>query len=245
MAVAQKPRRYTGGGMSFAEYQREQESKILEKMTNNNVVSTFPEAVANNTRESDVNEDPDKAFFESLDSHVHFLVAFTQKLKVARDAGQKHEFSGFAGAIRARLDGIMDEIRSYYVFEKLPDAFLVDKEPVKKQIDKLAISLIGKGDELLVRAKLASGVWPPPNADADMMKATMPCLASVKEAIQFAKKVVELARETKSLNWNPLDEHKRRCKQTPLVGTVFKDFAALENVLLNVRLTYRLVFSFS
>jgi len=61
---------------------------------------------------------------------------------------------------------------------------------LKSMIHSLVLGMGGQSSELLTRVNLSRGVWPPPNAEANMMDAALAIAASVKELVNSAKTAI-------------------------------------------------------
>jgi len=61
---------------------------------------------------------------------------------------------------------------------------------LKSMIHSLVLGMGGQSSELLTRVNLSRGVWPPPNAEANMMEAALAMAASVKELVNSSKTAI-------------------------------------------------------
>lgn len=49
-------------------------------------------------------------------------------------------------------------------------------------------------DQIILNAKLASGIWPPQNAATDMLMSTKPVIEKVKELVSYVKLACNIIR---------------------------------------------------
>jgi hypothetical protein len=80
------------------------------------------------------------------------------------------------------VDGKMAELQSVELDSSI--------YKLKTMIHSLVLGMGGQTSELLTRVNLSQGVWPPPNAESNMMDAALAMASSVKELVNSTKTAV-------------------------------------------------------
>lgn len=168
----------------------------------------------------------DKPFLTGLDDSIRQFVTAVQKLKAAKDDEQKVEFITLAGFIFTRVDALLDGVLEYYLFKSVDDEYRLepDRPKLKREFYTLKAALLTVGNELMLKSKLASGVWPPPNANEDMMKSAMDVAAHVKQLRALVDEAVKALRATEDETRRKMEAHMGDWNQSAHVRSLFNQF---------------------
>ncbi len=232
--------------LSYSEYQRQNENKVLNQIAAStaeysNSSAASPIQTSNSQlsgAQSQMKQVPqsspaDENFFASLDNLVRQFVQAVQTLKQANAESQKATYASAAASIYARIDAIFEEIAVYYIFKSMEDNFSVDGQiTYKKKMAKYRELLFGAADGVILKSKLAAGVWPPPGAADEMIKATLPCVVGVKECVDYVKKAVRLIRNTENEERRKMEAFMSEWEHSAKVRNVFNQWEQLQMVAL-------------
>lgn len=178
--------------LDYVEYQRQAETKILEEI---NQTKRFSFSDNFSTKSC-----PDDKFFDSLENWIRQVEHYEQKLISSVESNRKEDYVSLASALYARYDALIEETRPYYLFNDLSADFRIDfstdKEPFIRILRNYCSEILKNGDNCILRAKIASGFWPPENATQDMLDAAKSCKKLSHELIDYVKKACSVIRET-------------------------------------------------
>ena len=188
----------------------------------------------------------DRKFFDNIDNHVKLFVQAVQSLKQASAQDQKQSFATIAASIYARIDALVQDVSQYYLFKTLEDTFtlgpaeytveqqltLKDSDDCYltywKRITKFRELLLRNADNIILKSKLAAGVWPPPEAVQDMVKSTIPCVVGLKQLGDYLKKVCYQVRLTDNAERTKLEIFMREWEQSARVRQVFDELERMK-----------------
>ncbi|KAI3636881.1 hypothetical protein MIR68_005148 [Amoeboaphelidium protococcarum] len=229
-------------GMSYSDYQRQAESKILDQIVAQKTVNS-PTQVSTDSRSMPVpptsplpaigaTQNPqDQAFFSSIDNWVRQFVQCVQKLKAAKDQDLKSEYVVHASAAYTKCDGLIDEVRPYYLFRDVSMSFIVNPEvsrtPFQIMLRDFQTSILMLSDQIILNAKLASGIWPPQNAATDMLMSTKPVIEKVKELVSYVKLACNIIRQTESEERTKMESFMKDWVQNQNVRNLFNQWEKL------------------
>jgi hypothetical protein len=185
----------------------------------------------------DIQELLDDPFLQTLDNLTHQFVKSIQKLKAYKEQNRMEEFISATSAISARADAIVEEVRGYYLFENVPETVVVpgtENSTVKKVLTTKCEEVLLLAEEITLRGKLASGVWPPPNAAQEMLMATIPCVAAIKSLTTFAKDSTILIRKTEDSQRRKIENWRQEWLQNERVRTLFETWEKSQTSTLQV-----------
>jgi len=130
----------------------------------------------------------DTAFLLDLEASIKNFVTALIKFKTVKEKAEKDNYLTSA-------NGVLDEATSIAkkVDTKMSDLKVEldsDLYKLKAAIHNLVVGMGAQGSELLTRVNLSRGVWPPPNAEANMMEAALAMASTVKELVNSTKTAV-------------------------------------------------------
>jgi hypothetical protein len=207
--------------MSYKEYQRQQESKIWSQMQQSESVHfslqsspRTPDPPQKQPDEQPQTSGADQDFFDSLDAIVRGFVQAVTKLKRNREFELKMEYVACSTEMTARVNELMDAARGYHLLQNIPEDFKVDdRGPLfVKALALKCAELTKVAQAALTKAKIASGVWPPPEAPEEMMRALAPVATGVKGFVDFVKTAVRALRILDAPRKGPVAEEKLKTK---------------------------------
>jgi len=186
-----------------------------------------------------VETDPDHPFFTTLDEMVKQFVTAVQEVKKCQESNLKEDYITATSAAHARADALIEEIKQYDLLADLPDSAQLETSNVENS--SALESLLGiafpasikallkmcsdevrmTAQQITVKGKLASGVWPPPGAAMEMLQATIPCAVAVKKLVAITKSSVIKARLTASEDRKKKDLWRKECLQNAKVKQLF------------------------
>jgi hypothetical protein len=226
--------------LSYSEYQRRHEVKLLNQLSQNAMPppeqsTAQPSSSASEVSSTDIG--PDATFFESIENQLRQYAQAINRLKVAKQETRKEDYISAASAIYARADSIIDEIRTYYLFESIPDTFTLhpNDSTFNRHMMKFTEDIYSAANELITRSKIASGVWPPPDATTLMVQGTVPCIVGVKDMVMYVKQVALVSRQTENEERRKMENFMREWVQSQHVRDLFKQWETLQLKALNVR----------
>jgi hypothetical protein len=136
----------------------------------------------------------DEGFFRSIEENIRRFVQTIQLLKEANFQKRKKELEPHAYTINYHADTIVEEIRSYELFkgdydqnsnnEQQPS---VERFRFDEDFKRLSEAVRLQSENLISKATLASGVWPPENASEQLKVAIATLAVVVKQMFTFAK----------------------------------------------------------
>ena len=216
------------GNLNFQQYLREQDSKILEKIVIGEKVQGSQNGSDGVKSPSPI--DPDEPFFTSLDNDIRQFVTQIQRLKAAKDSGAKQEFVSLAGGIFSRIDTLVDQIVEYYLFKNVAEDYsLVEgQRPLKKALYAFKTVCINTAETIIQKSKIASGVWPPPEAAEEMIQSTIPCVTALKKYMTFIKEAAKIIRKTEDASRQKMERWMNDWNQSAQVRALFTQFEQLQ-----------------
>ncbi|KAJ3086621.1 hypothetical protein HK102_012820 [Quaeritorhiza haematococci] len=195
--------------LNYDEYKRENQLKAIEEMSRqydrNSTVSLSRESLGVFEAYSETYT----TFLSSLDNLLRQFVASVSDLKNLHDEHLKEEYLAGSSAVMASAEAIIEEARSYEplstecpddIMFEVSDSILVEQQgvimpfpqedlplPLKPVLRQCMEEVRTAAKIVLARGTLASGVWPPPSAAAEMLQSTIPCVIAVKKLVVVSK----------------------------------------------------------
>jgi ankyrin repeat protein len=225
----------SSSSISYKQYQKLNEQRLLEKLAEENSdaftnavkVEAPPSTVSSTKDDVPAQEQP---FFDHLEHLIRQFVGDVQRLKAARMDDNKGEYVTIASIIYSRLDGMIEEIQEYYLFKNVADDYCVAPKqvPVKRALITFKTTCLQLANELVLKSKLASGVWPPPSAADDMIAALIPCVATIKKSVLYAKEVAVIMRRTEDVQRSKMEQWMQVWNQNARVRELFNQWDSLQ-----------------
>ncbi|KAJ1544399.1 hypothetical protein HK096_007594, partial [Nowakowskiella sp. JEL0078] len=195
-------------------------------------------------------DDPTTDFFTSLDNLVRQFVSAVSDLRNAHTRHLKDAYSGAAMCVVAAVDALVAETTSFDMLADLsavtllepddlqpdiaalvgvaPDTLvkllppdLVLPTPMRELLAEVVSELNATAAEVLAKASVASGVWPPPGASIEMVQASIPCAIAIKRLVVLAKHCVGSLWRTVSEDRLRKEQWRKKCLQNENVKKLF------------------------
>lgn len=98
----------------------------------------------------------------------------------------------------------------------------------KRRMQILGDTGLSAAEEVILKAKLASGVWPPPGAVEEMMNAILPCVSIVKELVTFVKEATKAVRKTENEERKKMERFMNEWVQNQRVRDLFTQWEKIQ-----------------
>ena len=224
------------GGLSYAEYKRQNDLKLIQEMTKNMASKDGKEESA--SEEENIR---DAEFFGSLDALLKQFVGAATELKQIHDQHFTEEFINAASKVYTKADNLIEEINGSELLKDIgDDIVLVDtdaqrlgasgirlsfqKYPVplrfalKEATDELKITAM----TVMARSKLAASPNASKTAQLEMLQSSIPCLKAVKKLVVVAKEAVVKVRATNIEERRKRDAWRKECLANEKVKQLFQ-----------------------
>ncbi|KAJ3342817.1 hypothetical protein HDU93_000947 [Gonapodya sp. JEL0774] len=216
----------------YNEYKRRNELKAIEAMSK----ASDQRGSADNL--AGLNIDPNQDFFNAIEAHKKQFATAVQELAAAQKNARKDEYATMASSVHANVDALLDEVNKFDLLSDFSSDIMITKEdseqlglalnvpkfptPLKPLWVQCLQETMNAIDTLVVKAKLASGVWPPPTAATEMIKATIPCVVAVKKLVVLTREATVKIRKTTSEDRKKKEEWRRQWQQNERVKKMFQ-----------------------
>jgi hypothetical protein len=223
--------------MNYEDYKRQNDLKNIEQLS---------KAYDNksNMQSAEMLADPDAEFFKNLENHLKKFVMSVTDLKRIRDQHLKNQYVTATLNVNEKADIILEEIRTFDLFVDFSDSFdmlmLEQSEaqsiestgiqlnltefpaPIKPLLKKAQDEVKAAAQKIMEAGKVASGVWPPDNAEKDMLEACYPCVLAVKKLFSVTKEVANKIRKVWAEDKKKKEEWNRKKLQNEKVKAMFQ-----------------------
>ncbi|KAJ3108902.1 hypothetical protein HDU96_007377 [Phlyctochytrium bullatum] len=222
--------------LNYENYRRQNDLKTIEQLSKS--------YDRNLNKTSDTLSDPDAEFFKNLEEHLKKFVMAVTDLKRMRDMHLKDQYITATSMVHSRVDIILEEIKSFDLFDELSETLetisltveevdAIEATGVVIEVDLFPAPmkpLLREAQEQVRLAarritemgKLASGVWPPPNAEREMLEACYPCVLAVKKLFSLTKEAANKIRRVWAEDAKKKEEWNRRRLQNEKVKALFQ-----------------------
>ncbi|KAJ3359560.1 hypothetical protein HDU91_004897 [Kappamyces sp. JEL0680] len=222
------------GGLSYSEYKRQNDLKMLEEMSKN-MGSVVVEETKNEEEEA-----IDGEFFSQLDILLKQFVSAATELKQVHQQHLVEEFINVTSKVYTRADNIMEEVLNFELLRDFADDIVITQADVEriaasgvklsvseypallKPIFKQAFENV-KTSAKLVMAKgvVASNMTTNPTAATEMLHSSIPCLIAVKKLVVITKEAVVRVRHTGAEERRKRDAWRKECLANDRVKQLF------------------------
>jgi len=179
--------------LDYKEYKRQRNMKLLEE-----IAQVEKSKILNEDEDVELDEEikrQDNAFLEDLEASVKAFVGSIIVFKSSKEKGDKAEYIPTANKVVDEATTIGKKVDN-----KMSELTDIDVETnvykLKTTIHSQVFAIGTMCSEFLTKVNLAKGVWPPPDAEVQMMDAALQVAASVKELVKFTKTAVMEYQET-------------------------------------------------
>lgn len=225
------------GGLSYAEYKRHNDLKLIQEMTKN---MSKKDGKSEETASEEENI-RDAEFFGSLDVLLKHFVQAATELKQIHDQHLNEEFINAASKVYTKADNLIEEITSFELFKEIGDDVVLtnaDAERlissgvkigftyfpvqlrfvIKEAVDELKIT----ATTVMARGKLAASPNSSTTAQLEMLQSSIPCLKAVKKLVTIGKEAVVKVRETNIEERRKRDAWRKECLANEKVKQLFQ-----------------------
>ncbi|KAJ2999907.1 hypothetical protein HDV02_001426 [Globomyces sp. JEL0801] len=230
------------GGLSYSEYKRQNDLKLIEEMSKKYDMGSRQSSVDMLGNEEKL---ADAQFFETLDSLLKQFVASVSDLKMYHEQHLAEEFIQATSIVNARADTIIEEILGFELLKEFSDDLTFDENDIKRlessdiklQITKFPTPIKplfrqaledvrSTAKIVMVRGKVASAPLPPPNASLEMIKSCLPCVKAVKRLVMISKETAVVVRHTGTEDRRREENWKKECLANERVKQLFQMWEA-------------------
>ncbi|KAI8902868.1 ras guanine nucleotide exchange factor domain-containing protein [Globomyces pollinis-pini] len=230
------------GGLSYSEYKRQNDLKLIEEMSKKYDMGSRQSSVDMLGNEEKL---ADAQFFETLDSLLKQFVASVSDLKMYHEQHLAEEFIQATSIVNARSDTIIEEILGFELLKEFSDDLTFDENDIKRlessdiklQITKFPTPIKplfrqaledvrSTAKIVMVRGKVASAPLPPPNASLEMIKSCLPCVKAVKRLVMISKETAVVVRHTGTEDRRREENWKKECLANERVKQLFQMWEA-------------------
>ena len=218
--------------LDYSDYKRHNDLRRIEELSKSMDKKKSDSQDTLNTTVPD-----DEEFFNTLDQKLKIFVQAVQEIRRTHDAHINEEYVTVTSAIPAHMEAIIDELKQSDLLSDLNDTMVLDKDewegsqiPINVSVFPVLIKplfrqLIEEGrmlaKQVMLKGKLASGIWPPPNAAMEMLQSTIPCVLAVKKLSALGKATAVKARKDSSAERKKKEQWRRECMQNERVKQLF------------------------
>ena len=222
------------GGLSYSEYKRQNDLKLIKEMTKN----MFTKAEDFTSEEENIR---DAGFFGALDTLIKQFVGAATDLKLIHDQHLTEDFINSASKVYTKADNLIEEIQAFELLKEMGDdvVFLetdsqrliatgiklgIQKYPtslrlvIREAVDELRITAM----TVMARGKLAASPNATAAAQAEMLQSSIPCLKAVKKLVIIAKDAVVKVRATNIEERRKRDIWRKECLANEKVKQLFQ-----------------------
>ena len=206
--------------ISFREYQRATNLKIIGQIAQVDKSGPSVHAV-----EDDGIGAATMAFLAKLEEHTKEFVQPMSMLKAAFDAGQKEQYPPCVERVNAAAVTIVNEIEEKMGVLKTKfettDIWRAN-DSVRQFVLRSARGNSALRDQLELATKVTQGVWPPPDAAANMMTAAKNLVGAIKTVVSTMKELViqfrEVSESTRMMELQQQAEWEKKLLQNKKMG---------------------------
>lgn len=223
------------GGLSYGEYKRQNDLKLIEEMSKNMGAKSQTEEKSNM---EELNMDAD--FFALLDTLLKLFVGAVMELKQFHEQHLTEEFINATSTVYTRADNIMEETLMFELLRDISSDVTINEMDVKR-LEGLGIRLNFKelptaikpiledaiqevtvaAKLVMARGKIASLPMASKSASLEMLQSSIPCLIAVKKLVTMAKEATVRVRHTGSEERRKKEAWRKECLANERVKQLF------------------------